>query len=798
MQWEWDSTVDKSTVVRLCLNCNPACVNFNSSVNPHRHATGGMCGACNQKWNRLPPSGRWKVRHCTSRCRCIKCFPITLPTTTILADLYKKVRRKTAVGCVNCEETCPNKNLPAVAKKHATSGMCGSCTQRWNRHANARWPVTICTSKCRCDRCRSTPMLEEHKIADLHTSVFDPRMLAQAATRVGEGGGGGVQLSPQRKQPPAWPTQQQSAATHQIAHQQYMQALAQQAKIRATHLPTPAPTAPGMMNPMGYPLYPNPYATAATMATAQKQQQQVAIFAQQQQHQAALALVGSATLPNPIPAPAPAPAPLPLPPAHHHGTRTSSAASSISTSASTTSLYPLTNVLPPAPTGPASVLTTATLYANQIMEQLVQHQNTQRSQLIASQKQEKDTILAHLASNQSFPSAKYFAMECEPFPGVGAGVTPAAVPVAPVAPVTVTADADAELLLPTDKVDEPPPTSVWVKTQWPLVPELAEDSKTGKLYGPEEATLIVGASKIPVEGMEWMFEEEKKHKTRPRKKKAKLNPDPPATAPGTVSIPRCFQNNVYNVGDLQPAAIQLFKTVLDLCSNPSHDYSSVFKCDIFEGGGFKICSSSDSSMKLSRITMRGIGLDGWTAELLARFILSADFQRPEFDEVTRECFEKQPNSRIVHETFKAHCPYLVVEREEVRFEAWSRVGKDSYFIAGQSVGYGGLGPSDGQAVKVDCDVIGYWIRQNGNGVELDVVHRCDLKGTVSSALVQTMYAISCADWRNLFIQENEGVKAFKTKLGDCSCCDFFANKLESGMDEQVDQLLGGGVTVRVS
>ena len=76
-----------------------------------------------------------------------------------------------------------------------------------------------------------------------------------------------------------------------------MQALAQQAKIRATHLPTPAPTAPGMMNPMGYPLYPNPYATAATMATAQQQQQQqqqqVAIFAQQQQVSGVTNLPGS-------------------------------------------------------------------------------------------------------------------------------------------------------------------------------------------------------------------------------------------------------------------------------------------------------------------------------------------------------------------------------------------------------------------------------------------------------------------------------------------------------------------------
>ena len=43
MQWEWDTSVDKSTVVRLCLNCNPACKEFKrpaptacTETKPHR------------------------------------------------------------------------------------------------------------------------------------------------------------------------------------------------------------------------------------------------------------------------------------------------------------------------------------------------------------------------------------------------------------------------------------------------------------------------------------------------------------------------------------------------------------------------------------------------------------------------------------------------------------------------------------------------------------------------------------------------------------------------------------------
>ena len=47
------NTSDKSIVVKLCLNCNEKCPNYNIAANPSKHATGGMCGACNQKWNRM-------------------------------------------------------------------------------------------------------------------------------------------------------------------------------------------------------------------------------------------------------------------------------------------------------------------------------------------------------------------------------------------------------------------------------------------------------------------------------------------------------------------------------------------------------------------------------------------------------------------------------------------------------------------------------------------------------------------------------------------------------------------------
>ncbi|GMI32241.1 hypothetical protein TrCOL_g5207 [Triparma columacea] len=152
--------LDKSIVVKLCLNCNEKCPNYNIAANPSKHATGGMCGACNQKWNRMAKDQRWQVRYCTSRCRCFKCHPNNVDNA-YPSETMNLVRYEGAVGCVNCSPNCPNLNLPPQAKKHATSGMCGSCTQRWNRHPASRWLVLVCTSKCRCSFCTSTKVVTQ-------------------------------------------------------------------------------------------------------------------------------------------------------------------------------------------------------------------------------------------------------------------------------------------------------------------------------------------------------------------------------------------------------------------------------------------------------------------------------------------------------------------------------------------------------------------------------------------------------------------------------------------------------------
>ncbi|GMH48266.1 hypothetical protein TrVE_jg11672 [Triparma verrucosa] len=762
MQWEWDTSVDKSTVVRLCLNCNPACVNFNSSVNPHRHATGGMCGACNQKWNRLPPRERWKVRHCTSRCRCIKCFPVALPESVDVEQLFTKVRRKTAVGCVNCESMCPNKGLPAIAKKHATSGMCGSCTQRWNRHANSRWPVLICTSKCRCDRCRSTPMLEEEKVATLHTSLFDPRMLSAAASRVG--GIGVVNLA----SPPSLKPEEQHAVPW---HQQHMQALqAQYAKMLSDQ--AKAAAIPGL----GYPLYPNPYTTAATLATQQAQQaQQQAQQAQQQlqqqqqqqqlqqlqqqqhhHHHANLALI---PIPEPLPTIFPS---SPTPPALMPGAPPATSTATATTTTTTTTTSSSTTSGPEdKKEATLSLSIRATLYANQIMEQLVAHQNSQREQLVASQEQEKATILAHLASNQSYPSAKYLNLENDALPYIVVGAdAPVAALVAVTAPSSITAPSSTTatgtpIPQPQVKCEEPKPLS---NVDWPLINELTEGSKAGVLFGATEATLIFAAvnaatnSVAPLLGTAWLFGvsiERTGAKTRPSNKKAKLSADVPSVpSSGTISIPRCFTGNVYSQSEVQTSAVQLFKTLFDICSNEAYHFDYARQCSKFSQYGFKTCSSSDSSVKVSIWTpnLEGFDPDNMrTPELLARYIVSKDFLGPEFEEVKVDVFEKQQNSRVVRQTVRPHFPYLVSDREFMRFQAWTKVGKSSYFIVAQSVDFEARSSENSEGtVRAEADLEGYFIRPgtDGTGVLCDLVRRCDLKGRAPTGLVQTMFGSS--------------------------------------------------------
>ncbi|GMH68689.1 hypothetical protein TrRE_jg7408 [Triparma retinervis] len=97
--------LDKSIVVKLCLNCNENCPNYNAYAEPSKHATGGMCGACNQKWNRMPKD--------------------------------------------------------QVRGGGGSGGQPGTVAPLWNRHPSQRWLVLTCTSKCRCKTCLATKISSE-------------------------------------------------------------------------------------------------------------------------------------------------------------------------------------------------------------------------------------------------------------------------------------------------------------------------------------------------------------------------------------------------------------------------------------------------------------------------------------------------------------------------------------------------------------------------------------------------------------------------------------------------------------
>lgn len=59
--------------------------------------------------------------------------------------------KRQRMQCWNCSPDCPN--LSAGPERHYVAGMCGRCHQRWMKHPDARWSVTMCVSKCRCERC---------------------------------------------------------------------------------------------------------------------------------------------------------------------------------------------------------------------------------------------------------------------------------------------------------------------------------------------------------------------------------------------------------------------------------------------------------------------------------------------------------------------------------------------------------------------------------------------------------------------------------------------------------------------
>lgn len=59
--------------------------------------------------------------------------------------------KRERMRCWNCSPDCPNRG--AGPERHYVAGMCGRCHQRWIKHSESRWSVSVCVSKCRCDRC---------------------------------------------------------------------------------------------------------------------------------------------------------------------------------------------------------------------------------------------------------------------------------------------------------------------------------------------------------------------------------------------------------------------------------------------------------------------------------------------------------------------------------------------------------------------------------------------------------------------------------------------------------------------
>ena len=195
-----------------------------------------------------------------------------------------------------------------------------------------------------------------------------------------------------------------------------------------------------------------------------------------------------------------------------------------------------------------------------------------------------------------------------------------------------------------------------------------------------------------------------------------------------VRIPRCFENGDFDMLKCGSASSQLLKTALDLCTS-SYNFLVVKKS---AGLTISFCSCKDSHMKLSKAHFT---LEGFSPAVVANFIMSKDRE----DEIGHEVLERSKNYRTIRRHLRM-IPYFIMKREIVAFETWTKIGKEHYLAAGQSVNIPSL-PKSKDTVTADCDVRAYLVEPYHNGTVVTFVSRTDLNGSVPAALVNTLLGV---------------------------------------------------------